>query len=634
MQAKTDLRPFTCNIHQSELIQRVCLETGVETSLRCIECILGSNDKVSKDAIITLSDFIDQAAKQYETFRRLSTIEDSAPHHLVEFLADEGESVGKLAQYIEKEKERVSNAFHIILQEFTLLSHTKKEEIFRSLDKQLISLKLNYEYYRSKIDRYYGKEKDDLNPDKATLLERINQCKNTNELEVLVKNIKDDILEATTYKDPSIKMNEVKEGLNNLATELKRQSNCFPRSNFNSYDAIEDSLKKFREAVNPLMEDLTTIDDQIYELSLSQATSLDSKIIKKGEDVKLLRKWLSPSGGFVKFKLLYRGTKDGMDANTFHKKCDEFAPTLTIVKSTQGKIFGGFSDQKWTVTNNYKQSDKTWLFSIDEKEKFPVKKGNTQAIYAQTNYGPTFGGGHDLYICLQQGGLGQSSYSNLGHSYECKTKNQQQKQSLLAGSYQFGIEEVEVYHVDLKGGSIGSVDMESNIINPKKDLAILKNWIARGKNIDLELLYRGSRDGFYSKDFHQHCDQKGATLVLCKSNSYGKVFGGYTTKGWSQIEDYISDKDAFLFSLSNSTKHPITNGDCAIFCSGETGPVFGAGYDLFICSNSNVVEDSTSALGLTYKANDNLGDLTSYLAGASNFMLSEIEVFKVTIQKN
>jgi len=632
MQAKSELKPFKCNVHSSELIQRVCLEPNADTSLRCIECILSSTDKLSKDAIVTLQDFIDHAAKQYETFRRISTLEDSAPNNLVEFLSEEEQNVQKLAQHIEKEKERVANAFHTILQEFTLLSHSKKEEIFRSLDKQLVSLKLNYEYYKSKIDRYYTKDKEELNPDKATLVEKINQCKDTNEVEVLVKNIKDDILEASTYKDPLIKMNEVKEGLNNLATELKRQSSLFPRSSFHNFEELEGSLKKFRDAMNPLMEDFASIDDQIYELSLSQATSIDSKIVKKADDIKLLKKWLSPSGSFLKLKLLYRASKDGMDSNTFHKKCDDYASTLTIAKSSQGRIFGGYSDQKWNVSNNYKQSDKAWLFSIDEKEKFPVKKGNNQAIYAHQNYGPTFGGGHDLFICMNQIGFGQQSYSNLGHSYECKSKNQNQKQSLLAGSYQFSVEEVEVFLVDAKGGISGSADnLESVILNPKKDINILKNWIGRGKNIDFELLYRGTRDGFYSKDFHEHCDSKGATLVICKSSIYEKVFGGYTTKDWSQIEDFVYDKDAFLFSLSNSTKHPVTNGDCAIFCSAEAGPVFGAGYDLFICSNSNVVEDSMSTLGLTYKANDNLGDLTSYLAGASNFMLQEIEVFKVTI---
>jgi len=70
--------------------------------------------------------------------------------------------------------------------------------------------------------------------------------------------------------------------------------------------------------------------------------------------------------------------------------------------------------------------------------------------------------------------------------------------------------------------------------------------------------------------------------------------------------------------------------DFAIFCAVESGPIFGAGYDLFICPNSNILEESSSALGLTYEASS-ISDPTSYLAGNSKFLLDEIEVFKVNI---
>ena len=63
----------------------------------------------------------------------------------------------------------------------------------------------------------------------------------------------------------------------------------------------------------------------------------------------------------------------------------------------------------------------------------------------------------------------------------------------------------------------------------------------------------------------------------------------------------------------------------------QAGPVFGAGYDILICSNSNTLANSTSALGMTYKADDNLGNLSAYLAGDSAFALSEMEVFKVVM---
>jgi len=37
------------------------------------------------------------------------------------------------------------------------------------------------------------------------------------------------------------------------------------------------------------------------------------------------------------------------------------------------------------------------------------------------------------------------------------------------------------------------------------------------------MLYRGSRDGFSAKQFHEKCDEKGPTLTLVKVTSYGVI---------------------------------------------------------------------------------------------------------------
>jgi hypothetical protein len=82
--------------------------------------------------------------------------------------------------------------------------------------------------------------------------------------------------------------------------------------------------------------------------------------------------------------------------------------------------------------------------------------------------------------------------------------------------------------------------------------------------------------------------------------------------------------------MSNKKKFSPLANDFAIFCSSESGPIWGAGYDLFICPNSNILAESTSALGLTYDASS-VDEPTSYLAGNSKFLTEEIEVFKVSM---
>lgn len=64
--------------------------------------------------------------------------------------------------------------------------------------------------------------------------------------------------------------------------------------------------------------------------------------------------------------------------------------------------------------------------------------------------------------------------------------------------------------------------MDSTIIS-SDEVEHLKKWI--GKDFKTELLYRASKDGWSASDFHNKCDNKGPTIVICKSN-YDKVFGG------------------------------------------------------------------------------------------------------------
>ena len=63
------------------------------------------------------------------------------------------------------------------------------------------------------------------------------------------------------------------------------------------------------------------------------------------------------------------------------------------------------------------------------------------AIATNANYGPTFGGGHDVYIS-DNAARNQTSYSNFGDSYRRPSRTEN---SLLAGSYNFTPTEVEVF---------------------------------------------------------------------------------------------------------------------------------------------------------------------------------------------
>jgi len=149
-----------------------------------------------------------------------------------------------------------------------------------------------------------------------------------------------------------------------------------------------------------------------------------------------------------KWTLIYRASQDGFEAVRFHSKCDNKSNTLVIIKSENGNIFGGYTEQPWSGHGAYKSDSKSFIFSLVNKLNRPlkIKWSKNNGIFCNQIYGPTFGGGHDIYI-TDKSNTNSSNHSNLGHSYihPDYAHGSNEAQSLLAGSYNFKVFEIEVY---------------------------------------------------------------------------------------------------------------------------------------------------------------------------------------------
>jgi hypothetical protein len=150
-------------------------------------------------------------------------------------------------------------------------------------------------------------------------------------------------------------------------------------------------------------------------------------------------------------------------------------------------------------------------------------------------------------------------------------------------------------------------------------------------------LYRGTRDGFDSDYFHSKCDNKSPTLSICKAHESSFIFGGFTTVNWDSSNNWKSDRNAFIFSLTNKDNKPVkmkvvpNRHKYAIYCHSEYGPVFGRGTDICIANNANTTMDSDSYLGKCYKHPQyafGTNEAKSFLAGSHDFQLDEIEVYE------
>ena len=116
---------------------------------------------------------------------------------------------------------------------------------------------------------------------------------------------------------------------------------------------------------------------------------------------------------------LYVASKDGQASSNFHSACDGKGPTVVIVLTTTGNIFGGYAASSWTSSGSYLSAPTSFLFRLRPGMRhYNVKKGKeSYSMYRHKSYGPIFGAGHDLYI-VSNALSSTSSYTNGGHSYD------------------------------------------------------------------------------------------------------------------------------------------------------------------------------------------------------------------------
>jgi len=132
-----------------------------------------------------------------------------------------------------------------------------------------------------------------------------------------------------------------------------------------------------------------------------------------------LNQYLKPLSKKVGKFPIYVASMDGDSGTDFHDKCDGKGPTVVIVETTTGNVFGGYTSVSWSSSvYNWKRDPTSFLFQLRPRlSHFALRNRDDRYVtYQHPNKGPTFGGGQDLHIA--SGALSSSnSYVN-GHSYK------------------------------------------------------------------------------------------------------------------------------------------------------------------------------------------------------------------------
>ena len=139
------------------------------------------------------------------------------------------------------------------------------------------------------------------------------------------------------------------------------------------------------------------------------------------------------------------------------------------------------------------------------------------------------------------------------------------------------------------------IKIASNILNSEEKVSFieflfdqLKQQKKNGniKSISTELLFRASENGNSCKRFHEFCDNQGPTITIINTEK-DHIFGGYTSKSWSNDSTTVTDPNTFLFTIRPNLRYigfktEQDSKGCAIYGANGDGPTFGSGFDINI----------------------------------------------------
>ena len=149
-----------------------------------------------------------------------------------------------------------------------------------------------------------------------------------------------------------------------------------------------------------------------------------------------------------KWELIYKASVDGFGSEEFHSKCDGFSKTLTVIKSSNENIFGGYTEKAWSSNNQWLKDTEAFIFSLINKRETSCKFKSlygADAIGCHSEFGPRFG--YDIEI-VADSDMNKNSFSDLGDCYEHMdySYGTDQARSLFAGSFHFDTIELEVFY--------------------------------------------------------------------------------------------------------------------------------------------------------------------------------------------
>ena len=160
---------------------------------------------------------------------------------------------------------------------------------------------------------------------------------------------------------------------------------------------------------------------------------------------KKLLQWISTNNKIKEINLLYKSSEHGDTSKIFFEKCGNKGPTFSLIETSKGRRFGGFSKVEWTdKKESIKIKDsEAFLFSLDNMEKYSILKAEIAiGCYPYSNslvYGNN-SDGKGIYIR-------DKFFKNFGYEDHSSKAYDVPSDYCLSRENKFSVKEIEVYQV-------------------------------------------------------------------------------------------------------------------------------------------------------------------------------------------
>ena len=207
---------------------------------------------------------------------------------------------------------------------------------------------------------------------------------------------------------------------------------------------IDEQIRKQRMDESTFQQSLEKqdLEKDILSTQDMRLEIVKGDIIQNPQELELLTRRIDNNNSRIILDLLYKASIDSDKTEVFHKKCDFANSTLVLVRSGNGKRFGGYTTCSWKGNSIEKKDSNAFVFSLDKMKIYDVIPGE-DAIGCFPKYGPIFLG------CQIR--IYDDFFTNGGTTFE-KGLNYKTEEDyeLTGGLNKFDVKDIEVYSVELE----------------------------------------------------------------------------------------------------------------------------------------------------------------------------------------